>query len=197
MACCLPTPSHYLDQFWFIISQAQSHSSEGNFTMDTSAITQSKLKNYLSKMSLKAARGEFVNINQIYFRDSFPESSTTHAITENQGTPLHSLSMEANTIPADQNSSETKEDIIYSHIYMCNYRLNAVICTQWKRVGLLFVTFIIQDAIIKNTLIQRKIMYSSIVFIIKRVAVLSSYSVWIASGFFLSYCCVPYQYWYD
>ena len=38
MACCLTAPSHYLNQCWLIItSQVQWHSSEGNFTWDTSA----------------------------------------------------------------------------------------------------------------------------------------------------------------
>ena len=37
MACCLTAPSHYLNQCWLIISQGEWHSSEGNFTRDTSA----------------------------------------------------------------------------------------------------------------------------------------------------------------
>ena len=36
-ACCLTAPSHYLNQCWFVISKVQWHSSEGNFTRDTSA----------------------------------------------------------------------------------------------------------------------------------------------------------------
>ena len=39
MACCLTAPSHYLNhQCWLIISKIQWHSSECNFTRDTSAI---------------------------------------------------------------------------------------------------------------------------------------------------------------
>ena len=37
MACCLTAPSHYLNLCWFIVSKVQWHSSEGNFTRDTSA----------------------------------------------------------------------------------------------------------------------------------------------------------------
>ena len=37
MACCQIAPSHYLNQCWLITSKAQFHSSEGNFTRDTSA----------------------------------------------------------------------------------------------------------------------------------------------------------------
>ena len=38
MACCLTGPSHYLNQCWLIISKIQLHSSDGNFTRDTSVI---------------------------------------------------------------------------------------------------------------------------------------------------------------
>ena len=38
MACCLTTPSHYLNQFWLIISKAQLHSYKENCTWDTSVI---------------------------------------------------------------------------------------------------------------------------------------------------------------
>ena len=38
MACCLTAPSHHLDQCWLIIRKIQLHSSDGNFTRDTSVI---------------------------------------------------------------------------------------------------------------------------------------------------------------
>ena len=38
MACCLTTPSHYLNQCWIIISKVQRHSSERNFTRYTPGI---------------------------------------------------------------------------------------------------------------------------------------------------------------
>ena len=38
MACCLTAPSHYLNQWWLIISKVQWHSSESNFTRDTPVI---------------------------------------------------------------------------------------------------------------------------------------------------------------
>ena len=40
MACCLMAPSHYLNQYWFIIGMVQWLSSEGNFRWDASAINQ-------------------------------------------------------------------------------------------------------------------------------------------------------------
>ena len=48
MACCLTAPSHYLNQWWPIISKVHWHSSECNFTRDTSAISHCNLlENYL------------------------------------------------------------------------------------------------------------------------------------------------------
>ena len=44
MACCLTAPSHYLNQYWLIISKVLWHSSEGNFIKDTSPITKVSLK---------------------------------------------------------------------------------------------------------------------------------------------------------
>ena len=62
MACCLMAPSHYLNQCWLIMSKVQRHSSEGNFTIDTSAINHwIYLENYLSKISFKSPRGQWVN----------------------------------------------------------------------------------------------------------------------------------------
>ena len=62
MACCLTAPSHYLNQSWLIISKVQWHSSESNFTRDTSVICHwNKLENYLSKILFKSPRGQWVN----------------------------------------------------------------------------------------------------------------------------------------
>ena len=53
MACCLTAPSHYLNHCWLTVSKVQSHSSEGNFTIDTSAVNHwIYLENYLPKISL-------------------------------------------------------------------------------------------------------------------------------------------------
>ena len=38
MACCLMAPSHYLNQYWLIISKSQWQSPDSNFTRNTSAI---------------------------------------------------------------------------------------------------------------------------------------------------------------
>ena len=35
MACCLPPPSHWLNQWWLIIGEVLWHSPEGNFTENT------------------------------------------------------------------------------------------------------------------------------------------------------------------
>ena len=39
LACCLTAPSNYLIRYWQIISETQRHSSEGNFTKETPAIS--------------------------------------------------------------------------------------------------------------------------------------------------------------
>ena len=44
MACCLPAPSHYLNQCWLIIRKVQWHPSENNCTRDSSAIIEISLK---------------------------------------------------------------------------------------------------------------------------------------------------------
>ena len=63
MACCLTAPSHYLNQCWLIISKIQLHSSDGDFTRDTSVINDWNWhENYSSKMSLKSPRGQWVKI---------------------------------------------------------------------------------------------------------------------------------------
>ena len=64
MAWCLTAPSHYLNQCWIIISKVQRHSSEGNFTIDTSAINH----NHLPKLSNLPGTNElisFVNANVV------------------------------------------------------------------------------------------------------------------------------------
>ena len=62
MACCLTAPSHYLNQCWLIISEVQWHSYKGNFTRDASTINPLNLfQNYMSKISCKFPRGQWVN----------------------------------------------------------------------------------------------------------------------------------------
>ena len=62
MACCLTAPSHYLNQCWLIISKIQWYSSEGNVTRDILATNHiCWLENYLSKISIKSPRGQWVN----------------------------------------------------------------------------------------------------------------------------------------
>ena len=57
MVCCLTAPSHHLNQCWLTISQVQWHSSECNFTRDTSAVCHwNKLEKYLSKIVFKSPR---------------------------------------------------------------------------------------------------------------------------------------------
>ena len=67
MACCLTAPSHYLIQCC-LISKVQWHSSERNFTRVTSVINHwNKLKYYLSTISFKSPRGQWVNNPMLTF----------------------------------------------------------------------------------------------------------------------------------
>ena len=62
MACCLMAPSHYLNQCWLIFSKVKWHSVEGNLTRDSKPFNHwNKLENYLSKISFKSPRGQWVN----------------------------------------------------------------------------------------------------------------------------------------
>ena len=70
MACCPTAPSHYLNQCWLIISKVQRHSSQGNFTIDTSAINHwNYLENYLFKITFKSPKGQWVKCNVIIRAD--------------------------------------------------------------------------------------------------------------------------------
>ena len=62
MACCLTAPSHYLNQWWLIISKVLWLSCDGNFARDASIINHYNLfENYMSKISSKFPRGQWVN----------------------------------------------------------------------------------------------------------------------------------------
>ena len=64
MACCLTASSHYLKQWWLIISEILWHSPGSNFTRDTSIIIHwNYLENCLSRISYKSPRGQWVNRN--------------------------------------------------------------------------------------------------------------------------------------
>ena len=66
IACCLTAPNHYLNQCWLIISKAQWHSSECNFTKDAWTINHwNMFENYMSKISFKFPRGQWVKCNLV------------------------------------------------------------------------------------------------------------------------------------
>ena len=53
IACCLPTPSHYLNQCWLIISGVLWHLPESNFTASGQAtILYNEFKNYTSEIRI-------------------------------------------------------------------------------------------------------------------------------------------------
>ena len=62
MACCLTAPSHYLNHCWLVISKVLWHSSEDIIIRrfeDTNQ--QSKIENYIFKITLRFPRGQWVN----------------------------------------------------------------------------------------------------------------------------------------
>ena len=66
LACCLAAPSHYLNQYWLIISKSQQNSCKSICTRNTSATNhQHWLENYLSKISFKSPRGQRVTIHPV------------------------------------------------------------------------------------------------------------------------------------
>ena len=59
MACCLITPSHYLNQYWLVIRELQWQPLEGNFTRDTSVMNNwNQFENYLNNISFKSAMSQ-------------------------------------------------------------------------------------------------------------------------------------------
>ena len=62
MACCLTSPSHYLNQCWLIISEVNWHSYLGNFTRYASTVNHwNPLENYICRISFKCPRGQWFN----------------------------------------------------------------------------------------------------------------------------------------
>ena len=62
MACCLMTPSHYLNQCWLTMSKVLWHSSEG-IIMGRSAHTNqwNKIENYMFRIAFRSHRGQWVD----------------------------------------------------------------------------------------------------------------------------------------
>ena len=78
MACCLTAPSHYLNQCWLSISSVQWLSSNDNPTRDTSAINHyDPFENYISKISFKFPRGQWVNGNSHSWQYCLPVCGQT------------------------------------------------------------------------------------------------------------------------
>ena len=66
LACCLMAPSHYLNQFYPIISEVLRHSPESNFTGNASDIhAWYEFENYYIKITVASPRGSEL-IQNIY-----------------------------------------------------------------------------------------------------------------------------------
>ena len=107
MACCLTAPSHYLNQYWLIISKVQWHSSEGNFTKDASGTNHwNYFKNYLSKILFKYPRGQWIsewNSSCNYSGHSSKLLDSSHKF--NQSINLKSSVLFLNYVPASNKIS--------------------------------------------------------------------------------------------
>ena len=74
MACCLMAQSHYLNWCWLFISKVQRRSSGGNLTRYPSHQLLKLAWNYFTKISLKSARGQWVNWVSRWYWMSWPRS---------------------------------------------------------------------------------------------------------------------------
>ena len=62
LACCLTAPTHYLNQFWLIISATQWQSTAGHFTIDATVINhQNYIESLLPTITLKSPSGHWVS----------------------------------------------------------------------------------------------------------------------------------------
>ena len=63
MACCLPAPSHYLNQCWFLIDEVLWHSFESNFIVSAKAtMLYNEVQNDTFKITATSPRGQWVNL---------------------------------------------------------------------------------------------------------------------------------------
>ena len=61
MACCLTSPSHYLNQSWLIINEVLGHPSEGNFTWNARPISPLyECENYQFKKTIVSPSSKWV-----------------------------------------------------------------------------------------------------------------------------------------
>ena len=98
MACCLTAPSHYLNLCWLIISNGQLHYSDGNFTRDTSVISdQNWHENYSSKMSLKSPRGQWVKLAWIVHHPNFEVLAKFYTLSQSPWTVLMAIKLPTDT----------------------------------------------------------------------------------------------------
>ena len=62
MACCLTAPSHYLNQYWFLISEALWDSPDSNFTVSVQpTILYNRFENYVFDIIATSRRDQRVN----------------------------------------------------------------------------------------------------------------------------------------
>ena len=76
MACCLTTPSHYLNQCWLIIHEVPWHSSQGIIIRRYEDTNQSinEIENCSFKMASRSPRGQWVNTHVPVYAKSIQQN---------------------------------------------------------------------------------------------------------------------------
>ena len=89
MVCCPTAPRHYRNQCWFVIIKVLWHSSDGSFTGYPSHQELKLAWNYLSEVSLKSSRGQWVKPDtQASHEKPFCFSWRTHQQTHLTNRPI-------------------------------------------------------------------------------------------------------------
>ena len=137
IACCLMAPSHYLNQCWLVISKVEWHSSEGEFTRDTSAINH---WNYLKKNKDLKFHSYFPGANEL-------KSNTWFAVSQkNMVWLLRNETYQLNTRPESDQAvltlamTFTSLGHVFNQLYISMGRLIATpLLTHWGWVAHLWI----------------------------------------------------------
>ena len=78
MACCLSAPSHYLNQYWILISEVLWHSLKSNFAARAQGtILYNEFENHTLKIIATSTRGQWLNS---YIRNPVPPLSQAELV---------------------------------------------------------------------------------------------------------------------
>ena len=145
MACCLTAPSHYLNQCWIIITGVHRDSSQSNFTIDTSAISQLTasdvihlcFREFLVSKAMKAHGFKYISIIRV---SDFQLFSSIYG--------CHICMMQCQGISAQVISTNCSLNKHFNTLYtsICGYKNNSRITKLSNKV----IKIIIKKNAIKN-----------------------------------------------